>query len=322
MDAVKKRRAGARAVLVVLAAVASASAQEPASPAPAPADLPAGRTGAVVRYGYELLANTADWIGPKGRSGAYARSRMSCGNCHIDVGRRPFGNSFLDTHGLYPQYRAREGKVQTLAARVNACLEHPLRGKPLPEEGREMQAILLYIKWVGRGRPALENDPDDRLMPLALLSRAADPAAGKMVFEKRCVVCHGPDGRGRLKAGGASYLYPPLWGPESYMRGSSMSRLSLLARFIKGNMPLGTTAQTAVLTDEEAWDVAAFVNAQDRPGWAGPAPFPDAAEKPFDYPIGPYADGFPARQHERGPFAPIVEYWKVRQDARSNSMGI
>jgi thiosulfate dehydrogenase len=39
-----------------------------------------------------------------------------------------------------------------------------------------------------------------------------------------------------------------------------MNRLIKASQFIKGNMPLGTTASQSLLTDEEVYDVAAFVN--------------------------------------------------------------
>jgi thiosulfate dehydrogenase len=71
---------------------------------------------------------------------------------------------------------------------------------------------------------------------------------------------------------------------------------------------LQTSHATPVLTDAQAWDVAAFVNAQPRPGydqhndWKGK----DVEKKPFDCPVGPYADSFPQQQHKYGPFAPIV----------------
>ena len=39
--------------------------------------------------------------------------------------------------------------------------------------------------------------------------------------------------------------------------------VELLARFIHANMPLGSAG---VLTGQEAWDLAAFIAAQCRPG--------------------------------------------------------
>jgi thiosulfate dehydrogenase len=292
-------------------------------PPPELKDLPEGRTGEIIKYGFELLANTAEWIGPNGKIKAYAGNRMACRNCHLDVGQRPGGNSWLDTHGLYPQYRAREGMVQTLAERVNVCIEHPLNGKPLPQDSPEMKAILLYLQWIGRGRPILKEDPDDRLVQITMLPRKTDMLKGKVVFENRCVGCHGADGQGKLKDSEIGYTFPPLWGKNSFVMGSSMSRVSVLARFIKGNMPLGARATSTILTDEEAWDVAGYINSHDRPKWRGLYPFPSKSEKPFDFPIGPYADPFPLEQHLFGPFQPIIDYWKERgKNFGLSSLGI
>ena len=67
----------------------------------------------------------------------------------------------------------------------------------------------------------------------------------------------------------------------------------------------------AQLSDEEAWDVAAFINSQPRPKH----PFlqtdwPDISKKPYDHPFGPYTDSFPEIQHKYGPFEPIVAFYK------------
>jgi len=70
-------------------------------------------------------------------------------------------------------------------------------------------------------------------------------------------------------------------------------------------MPFGTTHKNPQLTDEEAWDVAAFVNSQPHPEKFFKYDWPDIKTKPVDYPFGPYADGFNEEQHKYGPFAPI-----------------
>jgi thiosulfate dehydrogenase len=74
-------------------------------------------------------------------------------------------------------------------------------------------------------------------------------------------------------------------------------------------MPIGATHAKPILTDEEAWDVAAFVNTQPRPRH----PFlqqdwPDISGKPYDHPFGPYADPYPETQHKYGPFGPIKKF--------------
>jgi thiosulfate dehydrogenase len=228
----------------------------------------------------------------------------------MEAGTRIFGNSFLDTHALYPQYRSREGKVQTLVERINACFQHPLLGtKPIPPESREMKALTLYFRWLGRGRKSPEVDADDRLVTLEFLNRAADAKAGKILFAAKCASCHQSEGTGLLDVSKKFYIYPPLQGEESFMTGSSMSRISVLARFLKHNMPYDINPPSKpVLSDEEAWDTAAYLLTLSRPKWRGKIPFPVLAEKPFDYPIGPYDDPFSAEQHRLGPFKPILDY--------------
>jgi thiosulfate dehydrogenase len=72
-------------------------------------------------------------------------------------------------------------------------------------------------------------------------------------------------------------------------------------------MPWGATYNAPQLTDEEAWDVAAYVNSMPRPSKNLSADWPDISQKPIDHPFGPYADGFDETQHKFGPFQPIVD---------------
>jgi thiosulfate dehydrogenase len=82
--------------------------------------------------------------------------------------------------------------------------------------------------------------------------------------------------------------------------------------FIKARMPLGE----ADLTDDEAFDVAAYINSHPRPEMANlEADYPDRTTKKIDSPYPPYADPFPHEQHRLGPFAPIREYYdKLKAD--------
>jgi thiosulfate dehydrogenase len=65
------------------------------------------------------------------------------------------------------------------------------------------------------------------------------------------------------------------------------------------------TIEKPILTDEEAWDIAAFINSRPRPEKKFPADWPDISSKPYDHPYGPYVDTFSEEQHKFGPFAPI-----------------
>ena len=89
-----------------------------------------------------------------------------------------------------------------------------------------------------------------------------------------------------------------------------MFRLSRFAGYIKANMPQGATYLKPQLTDEEAWDIAAYVNSRPRPTKDLSKDWPKMEEKIFDHPFGPYADKFSEDQHKFGPFKPIVSAQK------------
>ena len=61
---------------------------------------------------------------------------------------------------------------------------------------------------------------------------------------------------------GGSYAFPPLWGPRAFNWGAGMGKLANAAGFIKANMPLG---QGGTLSDQQAWDLAAFMDSRERP---------------------------------------------------------
>jgi thiosulfate dehydrogenase len=79
-------------------------------------------------------------------------------------------------------------------------------------------------------------------------------------------------------------------------------------------MPFGEVEyHNPQLTNEEAWDVAAFVNSQPRPSKIFKEDWPDISKKPIDHPFGPFTDGFTEDQHKYGPFKPIAEARKIQQ---------
>ena len=276
--------------------------------------IPDNAAGDMIRYGRELLVNFPYYLGPKGSVGSFGGNGLGCQNCHLEAGTRPFGLNYFSAHARYPQYRAREGRILTLGDRINNCIERPLNGRSMPLDSKEMIAMLAYMQWLGKGVPVGERVHGDNLKAIALLDRPADPVKGRAVYEKHCQRCHGDDGQGVLKEDGIAYVYPPLWGPMSYQPGSSMHRLIKSAQFIKYNMPNDIARWDApLLTDEEAMDVAAYVNddkLHTRPQPDLTSEYPIHKEKPLDYFFPPYADPFSADQHKYGPFKPIFAWRK------------
>ena len=186
-----------------------------------------------------------------------------------------------------------------------------MNGKALEKNSPEMIAMAAYIRSLGARNAAMGASLRKAKEPGAFKTpkRAASLPAGKKVFMDRCAQCHGADGLGLLatenKANG--YVFPPLWGPDSFNDGAGMHRVLTAARFIKARMPLGS----ATLNDDDAFDVAAYINAQPRPEMPNlDQDYPDRTAKPVDNGYGPFADSFPVEQHKFGPFAPIEAYYK------------
>jgi len=225
-----------------------ATAAAPVFSPPAMEEIPAGPEGDAIRHGYEIVVNTQQHVKP------YLGSTLSCRNCHLDAGRVPYAGPFVGVYTALPEYRARNAKMNTIEIRINDCFERSMNGKPLPYDSGEMGALVSYMAWMSKGIPAKTKIPE-RGFGSITLNRPGDPAKGKSLFVAKCVSCHGADGHGTEVA-------PPLWGPKSYNKGAGITRISAAASFIKRNMPPG---QGGTLTDEEAYDLATFVNSQPRP---------------------------------------------------------
>jgi thiosulfate dehydrogenase len=273
--------------------------------------IPETPEGDLIRYGRDLIANTSRYLGPRGKV-AHISNGLNCQNCHLDAGARIYSNAMVDVSTVYPTFRPRSGIVESIEFRVNDCMMRSMNGQPLDSGGREMEAIVAYLKWLGNGMPKeLATRPEWNLEDLPYLDRAADPAKGEIVFLNKCSTCHGTDGMGLPHADSSGYVYPPLWGPDSYNTGAGLYRLARFSSLVKTTMPFGVSHEFPQLTDEEAWDVAAFVNSQPRPEKFFAGDWPDLTKKSIDFPYGPYTDGFSEKQHKYGPFKPIVEARKA-----------
>ncbi|WP_189362311.1 c-type cytochrome [Algibacter mikhailovii] len=266
-------------------------------------------------YGFELFKETPKYIGPDNGNPdmAFQGNRLACKNCHLNYGTKPYSAPLIGIIQRFPQFRGRENKIGTIQERINGCMERSMNGKVLPVSGKEMQAIVAYLQWISRFAPADGKLKGTGFLKIKIPNRPINLANGKQVFKKHCVLCHNTDGQGSKPANGFTYDYPPLWGDDSYNNGAGMTRVITAAQFIKGNMPFGTTYDAPVLTDEEAYDVAGYINMQNRPIKPNTEnDFPDIKKKPVSTPYPPYADSFSIEQHKKGPFQPIIAYYKSK----------
>ncbi|MBC2838773.1 c-type cytochrome [Robiginitalea sp. SC105] len=274
--------------------------------------LPPTESNLEIRLGYEVFMNTSVFLGPEqpDPDRLFSGNRLACANCHLNAGTKPFGAPLIGVVKRFPQYRGREDKIGTIEERVNGCMERSMNGRKMPEEMPEMRALIAYLSWLGRYAPKDGKVLGQGFLPLEIPERAVDLVHGEAVFQTHCTVCHGSDGQGQASPAGG-YAYPPLWGDDSFNNGAGMTRVITAAQFIKGNMPFGVTWDRPLLTDEEAYDVAGYINSRLRPDKPNrELDFPDLSKKPVSTPYGPFADPFPPIQHQMGPFQPIMDYYK------------
>ena len=283
--------------------------------------LPNDTYGQLVRYGKKLATETYAIIGPevKDKKMRYAGNNFACQSCHEDAATKPYAMPWVGVSAVFPQYRGRENHVSTVEERVNGCMERSMNGKPLPLDSREMKAFVTYIHFLSTGIPIGAKVEGAGTMKFTPPNRKADLANGKNVYDEKCAACHQPNGaglpNGNIKEA-KGFMFPALWGKDTYNNGAGMNRQLTAAAFIKGNMPLGTTASNPALTDDQAYDVAAFINSHERPKKANlDKDFPARYNKPVDAAFPPYIGGGDAEQHKYGPFQPLMEAMKKLKPA-------
>lgn len=219
------------------------------------ADIPDDKYGDLVRMGRNIFVDTQNY------AKRYVGNGLTCQSCHLQEGRKPYAMPIWGAFGMYPMFRNKTRSVVTYEQRVQDCFRYSMNGIPPSVDSPEMQAMIAYSHWLSRGAPVGVELPG-RALPG--ISRAEDPSPqrGETVYVTRCAMCHGEQGLGKKTPDGSRYVFPPLWGSDSFNKGAGIFRVRPAAQYIKANMPLG---QGFTLSDQDAFDVAAYIWIQDRP---------------------------------------------------------
>lgn len=240
-----------------------------------PKNYPNGELGRMVKLGEAIMNETNTHPLTKDLVG----NNLQCKSCHLigndgKPGTMTTIGTFRGTAASFPAFSKREKTVQTLQDRINNCYMRSMDGKRPIIDTEASVAMAAYITWLSTGFEINmdENRPCSVLTSkrwateqkkFAAIQKKAtheNYLAGKKIFENKCASCHGMNGEGVA-------VFPPLWGQDkngkwlSYNTGAGMSKLNKAPAWIKENMPLG---QGGTLSDQEAADVALFVDAQPR----------------------------------------------------------
>lgn len=226
-----------------------------------------------IQLGYAAATRTYEVLGRKN-----VGNRLHCESCHLNAGGNPDAAWWVDIEHRYP--REHNGQIQTLADRINGCFERSMNGYPLCatdpnsplqacDDNPVMTGLITYMQWLGREYHAAH--PRQGPTPISgfpdIAPKQGDAANGQAIYDQKCAFCHNNDGQGRYAS--HSYFRPALWGPESYNACAGMAGVDKLAAFVRANMPY---TSGGLLTDQEAYDLAAFIDNQCRPGKGGLGP--------------------------------------------------
>ncbi len=245
----------ASASVLGLLIVSGAYGQEKTKFTPPSEDsIPADKFGDLVRAGKDLFEHT-DKL-----RGRYVGNGLKCVNCHLNAGRRADSSPLWAAYTVYPAYRKKTGQVDTYEQRLQGCFKYSMNGKAPPPGSHELVALTTYSYWLATGAPVGVSLPGRGYPKLDKPAETPSTARGAEVYAAQCAICHGPGGQGTQVEG--AYVFPPLWGKDSFNWGAGMHRIDTAAGFIRANMPLGKPNS---LSDQEAWDVAMFVNSHERP---------------------------------------------------------
>jgi thiosulfate dehydrogenase len=226
-----------------------------------------------IRSGFRIFTNTPN------EAARFTPGRMSCSNCHLNAGQREKSLPVVGVVGMFPEYNRRSGRLFSLGDRIVDCFLRSQNatgrreldaGADLPTlTSNEVLAVSAYLTWLSKGYDVGTNPPwrGQNVIPASSLIpiENLDPIKGEAIFVERCTSCHGTDGQG-VAVG--DKRPGPLWGPNSWNDGAGAARVYTLAGIIRFSMPYLSPGS---LNDEEAQQLAAFINSKPRPSY----PFKD-----------------------------------------------
>lgn len=216
--------------------------------------IPQGPLGDAIRLGRDLVENTRSHRLSK----PFVGNSLNCTSCHLKNGTDPQAATFIGVATAYPAWSPREKTVITLEDRILNCFMRSCNGIRPPLGSEVSVSIAAYISWLSTDQPIRLN-PKRPAGPKAVPQLKVDVThanrqRGEKHYLARCADCHAANGQGNKEN-------PPVWGARSFNDGAGLANVAQLASWLKVAMPLDETD----LTEQEALDLAAFVNSHERP---------------------------------------------------------
>lgn len=230
--------------------VGSAPWQAPATDSIPTDSLKTDARSELIRQGRRIFMATPQFASD------HAHAQLSCSDCHIEGGIRPYASPMVGLPRIFPTFNQRAGRVISLAERIQECFVRSENGTPPDPQGREVRALLAYIDWISTPQPTRRKFVGRGLVTLPVLT--PDPARGQRIYLSQCAGCHG------IAGAGLTPQFPPLWGPDAFNDGAGMNKISKMAAFVQHNMPQN---RPGTLTPQQAWDVAAYIHSQPHPAF-------------------------------------------------------
>jgi len=241
---------------------------------------PAGEVGKMVKLGEDIVTHTNTHPMTKD----IITTNLTCMNCHLAgkdsrAGTTKNIGTFIGTSAAFPAYSSRHKRIQVLQERIDSCFLRCMSSKKSFMGTKAMSAVEAYVASLSDGEPMHMNTKGPRSHKITKLwekntkkfaniyqkATHENYVAGKEIYQNKCAACHGQNGEG-------TDSFPALWGKDkhghwlSYGADGSMAKLKNSATWIQDNMPF---QQERTLSDQEAADVALFVNAQERKSYKG-----------------------------------------------------
>jgi len=232
----------------------------PALP-PLPKFLPLHPAAAITQRAVAIAQHTYEMV-----PAPHVVARLHCGSCHLDAGTNERAAWWAGSADRFP------GRDQ-LFHRINQCFRNSMNGAAVCGSDTEcasnadMMALVTYVEDLTAAWHKLHGKQTAPGGFPAIAAKTPDTHNGAAIYQQKCAFCHGANGEGRYGSG--TYYRPALWGQDSFDAQAGMAEPGTFAAFVRANMPLGSGGE---LTEQEAWDIAGFVDTQCRPKKPGCKP--------------------------------------------------